>query len=275
MADQQIKINLYQTIPLVRETLPVGVKDDIYINTSGNSLLATVFVKSGPGSVVVEWYDYGASNNDDLLARKSLAIHPTVDAVTYPTDRRVVSQIHNNLRLKITVSGGPAEVYVVGTVVSDFPMNAGVLDGQLANLASDGGMPIMVYDETQGKFFFLRGVDGFIGTDPEGPGEGKILEETEDVSPGPEVELLNEVVPALKTWRLRYAEVACRGYGRWRMLVDGTRVAGGIVGLREKDRTDFPSGTKALAGQTVQIMFTYSYGPAGIPVDSFIGVTEI
>lgn len=274
MSDPTIRIGEHETIAVVRAVLPIGTHT-IDVHTAGNSVLSSAYVKSGAGAALVKWYDFHSSNGEEPAARYDLAAHPPLTAGQ--KSRLLVTRIHNNARVEVIVSGAPAEVMVLATLVADFPIDFdGKLDGEAAALLEDDGMPIAVYDPAQGKFFLLRGPGGYVATDPEGPGDGFVLEATAAISPGPEVSIVSGIVPVGKTWRVRYGEVACRGLGRWRLLIDGGRVAGGVTSAaREHDRSEPPAGTKAIAGQLVDLRYTYTHGPAGIDVDAFVGVTEV
>lgn len=107
-------------------------------------------------------------------------------------------------------------------------------------------------------------------------GEGKVLEASDNLTVGAEVSLIDQTVPANTTWILRYAELVFRGLGRWRMTVDGVRVAGGLNSAgREHDRVDLPPGLQAEAGQAVKVLYTYNHGPANLSVDAFVGLVEV
>lgn len=276
MADTQITIGLYQTVPVVPIQTLIAGTTTYRITTTGNSILSTIFVRAATGTVLAKWFDYGASNDEEVAARTELASHPVLSANS--TSRIVVSRIHNNARLEITVAGGTAEVAVLGTIVSDFPMNAGILDGQLANLASDGGLPIAIYDTVQGKFFLLRGSGGALAVDPEGTGEGLVKDGflSLPIAPAVAATVLSETVPAGKTWRLRSARAACGGYGEWNVYNGAVRIGGGRTSpAQQSDTWAFPAGTVATSGQTITILYTYNHGPASTRVDAFLGVTEI
>lgn len=91
-----------------------------------------------------------------------------------------------------------------------------------------------------------------------------------------DVIILSEVVPTGKTWKIQYAEVACRGYGRWKLKVNNIVVGGGLTNaLKDHDRTDLPDYFYVSAGQTVEVVYLYSHGPALMPIDVFVGAIEI
>jgi hypothetical protein len=113
--------------------------------------------------------------------------------------------------------------------------------------------------------------------DTSSPGQGIVIVANDSLTVSAlEVVVLSEVVPTGKTWKLQYAEVACRGYGRWKLTVDSIVVGGGLTNaLKDHDRTDLPDFFYASTGQTVEVIYLYSHGPASIPIDIFIGAVEI
>jgi len=274
MAEQQFRIGLYQSIFILKPTtvLPVG-SHEFRIFPEGNSLLSTIFVDSAGGTVSAEWFDFGAGKEELPASRTSLGLHGPHSASE--TSRIVVTRIHSNARVVVTVTGGPAAIGLYATVVSDFPLNANILDGQTGNLTVDGGLPIAVYDDLLNQFFLLRGTQGALIVDVDGVGEGKVISSSGVYSPGIEVSLSSGVVPIGKTWRINYAEVVARSHTRWRILLDGTRVGGGATGPANiHDRVSLPANVKATTGQTVELKLTYSSGPANLDIDSFIGYAE-
>jgi len=270
VTDQQFRIGLYDTANVVPpiSTLPVGVHR-FRITTVGNSVLSTVYVRSGAGTASVRWFDLGAGL-ELADTQTTLLTHPTMTAGQ--TDRRVVTKIHASCFVEVTVAGAPVDMGVLATVVADFPLSGNILDAQLAHLAADGGLPVSVYNPGDGKFYLLRGgPDGLAVSER----VGRVLEAgTTLASTGPSTTILSMAPATGVTWRVRYGEVVCRGVGRWNLVVDGVRVGGGATGPeRAHDRTDMPGYVLALA--SVQVGYTYSHGPAGIDIDAFVGVTEL
>lgn len=244
----------------------------------GNALLSSVYIKSASAGATLKVNYFDTTSGDtntgeryDLLSHSLLT-----DANVGDTVRLLIPRIHNKPQVEAIVTG-TVEFGLYVTVVADFPVDLqGALDGQTADLLADDGLPISVYDPSDGKFYLLRGPGGYIATDPEGPGDGKVLQATSAISVGPEVTILTGTVPAGKTWRVRYSELVCRGHGRWRLLLDGVRIGGGLTSAaREHDRVSLPSGLKATAGQILEVKYTYGHGPANIDIDAFIGVTEV
>lgn len=244
----------------------------------GNSLLSSVYVKSiTPGATLKVNYFDTTTGTDGIGERFDLNSHALIDdTAAGKTFRLVIPRIHNKPQVEVIVAGGTVEFGVYITVIADFPITGSILDGQEAALAGDGGIPIVVFDPADGKFYLLRGTGGALAVDPDAVGLGHVFTGVGAISPGPETVVISETVPAGKTWRLRYGEIACRGFGKWRLLRDGVLIAGGVTSAaREHDRVSLPQGLVATAGQVIELRYTYTHGPASIDISAFLGVTII
>lgn len=94
------------------------------------------------------------------------------------------------------------------------------------------------------------------------------------ISPGAEVTLVSATVPPAETWEVKYAEVIMRAYGKWRLLVNGILVGGGVNSpMQERDRDNLPPNLVANAGENIELKYTYGHGPVGIDIKAFVGVT--
>jgi hypothetical protein len=278
MSEPLIKIGLYDSVYILTPVVNLSVGSHFFrLHSAGNSLLSTVYVRNATGTVKVTYYDYGAGDDDgvDVGSEITLTEHPTLSA--NQTDRRVVTKIHNHLRLRVDIVGGSAEVGLLATVVADFPLSGNLFDGQTANLTTDGGLPIAVYDDSLNKFFLLRGNNGVLPFDPYGYGTVKVFHDSDILNPSlVQTIVLSEAVPVGKTWRLKQAEVVCRGYGKWFLKVNSAIKGGGSTSpAGEHSKTKVLEAFEATAGQTVEIAFTYSYGPNSMPVDAFLNIQEI
>lgn len=88
--------------------------------------------------------------------------------------------------------------------------------------------------------------------------------------------ILSQEVPEGKTWRIRYVECNCRGYLKWKIKINDSQIGGGLTNpIRDKDRTEFPDFLDASSGQTVEVVYLYSYGPNSMPIDVFVGIVEV
>jgi hypothetical protein len=128
------------------------------INTGGNSFLSSIFVKTAVGTVTAKYYDWGGGRDDEPASRYEVAAHPS--HVSAEASRIVVSRIHDHLHLEVIVTSGDAQLGLYGTTVTDFPIAGNILDAQDGNLLADGGIPIVTYDDSDGKFYLLRGDQG-------------------------------------------------------------------------------------------------------------------
>ena len=108
-------------------------------------------------------------------------------------------------------------------------------------------------------------------------GKGIVLFGSELLNVDPsEAIIISQEVPVGKIWRIQYAEIACRGFGRWKIKIDDVIVGGGLSGpAREHDRTNLPDFFDAASGQTIDVVYLYCYGPNAMPVESFVGIIEI
>lgn len=276
MADEAMRLGLYESRTIMALTTRAAGVHEQKLAIEGNSLLSTVFVESlDPGAAVsVTYHDAGVGEDagEDIL----VGSHPTLTLVG--SNRRVLAPFHNKPRLVVTVTGGQARFGVYVTVIQQIAvdlLNALHLDAALANLASDVGIGVSIYDPVQGKFFLWRGAGGVPEVElANAAGEVREIEAT--ISPGPIDVLLSETVPVGETWRIHYGEVACRAYTRWRLELDGARIGGGVTGpAREHDRAAMPGYVEASAGQVIEVRYTYASGPSNIDIDGFIGITRI
>lgn len=147
----------------------------------GNALLSSVFVRAiSPGATVkVNYYDT-TTGTDSLSERFDLTSHPLItDSQAGQTLRQVVTRIHNKPQIEVIVTGGIVEFGVYLSVISDFPVDlkGSILDGQTANLALDGGLPISVYNPDDGKFYLLQGDEGALasGSNAETPAVSNVI----------------------------------------------------------------------------------------------------
>lgn len=167
MADTPFRLGLYETLPILKPTVLGPGIHTFKIMPAGNSLLATIWVKSivGGSTLQATWYDYAVGSDEEPGAKYTLETGPILAT---PTVRRdVITEIHNQVYVDLVVVGGTSvEVALIASVVTDFPveLNGNVLDGQIANLLADGGLPVITYDGSDGKFYILRSVGGAIAT---------------------------------------------------------------------------------------------------------------
>lgn len=277
-ADTKVFLGEFETKALLDlETRTAGTYL-VKMMTRGNSLLSSVFVKSiDPGASVTVNYFQTTSGTEFDSERFDLNSHGTLSgAIAGKTFQIVVPDIHNKPQCEVIVAGGNVEFGVYATLVG-YTVQPGVyLDGQDADVLADGGIPIVVYDDASGKFFLLRSVAGHLSVDIDGPGVGEVIESAAEISPGPAAVIASATVGVGEVWRIRYGEVVCRGLGRWKLVIDGIRVAGGATSAaREHDRTELPPSILAMEGQVVELWYAYNHGPPNIDIDAFIGISKL
>lgn len=110
----------------------------------------------------------------------------------------------------------------------------------------------------------------------ESGGSGLVITSSEDISADPDdQELISEIVPAGKKWKIQYSEICFRHNGRWKITLDDVIIGGGINGPSQiHDRTDLPDFFYATSGQTVKVLYLYVSGPNNVPIDAFLGIVQ-
>lgn len=249
----------------------------IPISLEDNSLLSTLFVQAISGATLtVDYYDYTLGS--EVGEETHLRDHTTpADGVA---DRILISNVHNKPVLRVIVAGGTPIFSIYATAVSSkfSTIDAGmVLDDQATDLPVNTAMPVAGVDDVNGVFKLARvSPEGYwIFTDSSAAGVGKVFESSSSLAVGVEVSILSSTVPTLKSWTINFAEVQSRGYGRWQVKLDGVRIGGGITGPeKSSSRFQMPNSLKAIAGQVLDVLYTYSHGPAAMSVEAFLGVVE-
>jgi hypothetical protein len=238
MAEEILRIGQYESKAVFQlSTRAPGVYYQ-QMATAGNSLLSTVFVESldGGASVTVEYFEF---TQGELVGEViTLNAHPAINTAT-SFNKRLITNLHDKPYCKVTVSGGNVRFGVYVTVVlsqaSDID-NALQLEGETVNLLNDKGIPIMVYDETNGIWKFARGEDGIqdvrvVGNVQIGePGDPQFSDYQGVTTPGIEQTLISYTVPAGKTFNLLNAMVICRFESKIRILGDGSQIGSGRSG---------------------------------------------
>jgi len=141
-------------VPLVERAVGVYYSK---LDMAGNSILSTVFVEnSSGGTILVEYFDF---TTGDLLGELDpLKPHVALDtALTW--NKVLVSNSHDKVIMRMTVTGGPVKFSVYGTVknstVSDLDA-ALVLENEIVNLLLNKGIPIGGIDEVNNVWRLLR-----------------------------------------------------------------------------------------------------------------------
>lgn len=123
------------------------------LTVQGAALRSTVFVQSATGTVEVEYFDY--STGGDEGEENALQAHPVLSSAG--TSKIEVSGFNNKLFARCTVTGS-VRFGVLVTVLDDVTQENlfTAKNGATANLLTDEGLPILTYDDSDGKYYFLK-----------------------------------------------------------------------------------------------------------------------
>jgi hypothetical protein len=161
MAEIPFRIGLYEAKTIVPvDIFPAGTYQVFMGMPAGNSLLSTLFVQDvdGGATVKVNYWDSGPGGGETPGERIDLEGHPLTSTAPI-SDRRIISRISNKPRIEIIVTGGSVTLGIHIAVVSDFPQEPALLDGQEADLFGDKGAPIMILG-SDGNWYAWRGDNG-------------------------------------------------------------------------------------------------------------------
>ncbi len=248
------------------------------IHSEGNSLLSTVFLQSRDlgASISVRYYDAGVG--EDLGEQIELAVHNTL-STPLSSDRITVARLHNKPVVELTVTGGNVTAGVFLTVVASFVTDldqALQLDASTVNLLSDKGMPAMLYDQTQNKFFFLRGEGGVLPVSFSEAGDPVHLASQALTTPNVTQDLITDTVPVGKTRKLNQAFVACRQSGSYTITLDGVIIGSGRTGPANPNSIfTWNPRVSALAGQELKISFLQISGTPVVDVEAYLMGSDI
>ncbi len=278
MADPIIRMELYETRPVVPLAFyPAGVIE-LKLFPQGNSLLSTLFVKSSAGATVTVGY-YEATTGEDAGEEYLLESHVTpLDGFA---DKIIVNKIHNKPRIKVTITGAGAELGVYVTVVSSF---AGDLDSSLfkdnsaADLGVDLGSQQVIYDPVLGKHFFVTGSMGVqdVNVTNVVTGDTKISGIKTLGTPGLFQDLVNLTVPVGKKWYLYCSKIACNLDGIFELYIDGSLIGSGYTNAAAPNvNYTFCLPHKVLAGSVVVLKYRIrSTAPSGVDVAGWLHYNE-
>lgn len=89
------------------------------------------------------------------------------------------------------------------------------------------------------------------------------------------ITVISEVVPMGKKWYLGKARFVCRSFGKFSVYLDGDRIGLGVTSSTESNVIfdDWEESLKAMAGQTLEVIFVQSNGPV-TDLATVIGYTE-
>lgn len=243
-----------------------------------NSLLSSVYIKANPGggSVKANYFDT-TTGDESSPERYNLTGHDPL-AVAGVTNRVLVTKIHNKPILEVVVTGGSVEfgVYItaVSTTASDVDSSL-IRDGDTFVYADNRALPAGTLG-TDGKLYFLRSNMGVLSVDqdfgsPLVKRSAPALVTTQNAT----IDVVTaSVVPPLKAWRLRRLNGQCRAFGFFEVFVDSLRVAKLFTGpASENAEFIFDPYDAAVAGQSVRVKYTQSFGPV-VALSAVLFLTE-
>jgi hypothetical protein len=283
VADPIIRMELYETRPVVPLLFyPAGVFE-IKLFPQGNSLLSTLFVKNSVGATVTVGY-YEATTGEDDGEEFLLESHVTpADGLA---DKIIVNKIHNKPRLRVTVTGAGAMLGVYVTVVSSF---AGDLDSSLfkdnsaADLLVDLGSQQVIYDPALGRHFFVTGSMGVQnvnitnGISVSEEGTPHYLRGQVTAVPSGSVDVLTEIVPASTVRKLRQIWVTALNDGDFSLQADGVEIAAGrIDNVAHNVHFTFNPPRPISAGVTIVLKYISDDEPTfACPVTAFLSASDV
>ncbi len=276
------RVNLYETTPLV----PIQDFDaGIYtfpVATYGNSILSTVWVKNLDlgATVQVKWYEYGVGNGDTPGQRIDLIGHRLID-IPDSSDRKIITKIHNKPNCEIIVTGGAATLGIYLSVVADTAQDGLYFDEQVYNTDSDSGAGIAIFDESENKWFLLRGKNGALYAEIVGGTISAELSGTPFTFHGAEptiinnwVTILTKPVPTGKLWKLREVKINSRMYGDFEIYKNSDLIGNGFSGAGESmPKFPWPPYLLASEGDIISIRYMQTLGPT-FTLSTWLHVTE-
>ena len=277
----RFNLNQYQTQILLKLEPRAAGTYQINMLVEGNSLLSSVFVESADPGATVEVKYYDTTTGSLVGERFDLEdAHPVITDATLPvTDRRLVSKIHNKPIMEAIVTGGSVTFGVYVTVVQSFATDLDAalqLDNQVADLDTDKGMPMMVYDEVAGKFFMLRGENGVIPVSFSEAGDA-VHERFQGVStPGIQQTLITTVVPPAKLRKIQKLIVTGRHPGTYKLSDGSAIIASGRIGPGNLvDQFVFEPRLEYAAGTTLTMTFTALSGTPASDIEAYFMASDL
>ena len=278
MAEDILRLGQFESKAIVvLETRPVGV----YIQkmaVAGNSILSTVFVESlgAGGSVSVEYFDYGVGSDAGEIV--TLNSHATV-STSVTSNRILVTNFHDKPYIQMTVTGASVRFGIYASVVlstaSDID-NALKKDGETVILASDKGIPQVIYDTVAGQWKFAIGVAGVQDVNIVGSasivnnGLPVFFEAAAITTPGTLQTLISYTVPVSKTFNLLQVLLACRQEASFQIYGDGNLIGSGRTGAASPN-VNFPYrvARSYVSGKIIEIKATARSGSVAANIECY------
>jgi hypothetical protein len=276
------RVNLYETTALI----PIQVLDaGVYlfpVATYGNSILSTVWVKAldTGATVQVKWFEHGPGNGDYPGERIELIGHKLIDTAD-TSDRKIITKIHNKPQCEVTIVGGSATLGLYLTVVADTAQDGLYFDEQAYIANSDSGAGLAIFDETDNKWYLLRGNNGALYAEIVGGTISAELSGNPLTFPGSETSIKNNWVTILtktvtpgKIWKLREVKLNARMYGDFEVYKNSELIGNGFTGAGESmPKFNWPPYLFSTEGDIITIKYRQTLGPV-FDVSTWLHVTE-
>lgn len=248
-----------------------------------NSLLSSVYIKSGTGTVKANYFD--TTTGDELSPERfDLTSH---DLLTAPADngethRILVTKIHNKPILELIVTGTVEfGVYVtaVSTSASDID-SALIRDGDTFVQETNKAIPIACYNEDTGLMEFIRCPLKVEIVGDTSPGNGGALY-FKDASvlcvPGTTQVLITETIPALTTRYLKKLWVTAYNDGLFSLEAAGLEIAAGLISnVQHNISFNFDPPRPIGAGVLLELKFISDTEPDyPCPIKAFLSGNDV
>jgi hypothetical protein len=278
MAFEDISKNLNEfqsTHNLVLESRPAGFSQRIRMMIQGNSLLSSVFVKSITGSPTLSVKYFEITTGLEADEQRFLGNqHPLITAASTTPDQKLLTPFHNKLFCDVEVTGtGSVEFGIYVTVVASF---ASLLDQALRNhledvdLANDQGMPWVLQDPSDGKWYLAKGDKGCL-TVTNAPGTGTYVDVQTVTTPGVEQTIFSTVIAAGTTKNLTSLYISCRLPTVFNLEAGGVTIASGRTGASTPNaKVTWAPARPIASGTTLELKLLARAGLPSTDVEAYL-----
>jgi hypothetical protein len=276
------RVNLYETTALI-PVQTFGIGTHIFpVATYGNSILSTVWVKDldNGANVLVKWYEHSIGSGDTPGQRIDLISHTPINLAD-TSDRKIITKIHNKPQCEVIVNGGNATLGLYLTVVADSAQDGLYFDAQIFNPGSDSGAGLSVYDENENKWFLLRSNQGVLLAEITGGiistelvGTPFSFHATQTTQLNNWSNILTEIVPSGKIWKLREVKINARMYGEFEIYKNSDLIGNGFSGAGESmPKFTWPPFLFSNENDIITIRYKQTSGPV-FNCTTWLHVTE-
>jgi hypothetical protein len=231
-----IQLSEFETVA----TLPLQTRTpDTYfrmIAVSGNSILSSVFIESMDhgASLFVRYWDTttGTETTEEYVLGQHRVLTIADLGPKGITDRETFTKIHDKTFQEVVVTGGNVRFGIYCTVVSSFATDLDAAlqhENELVSTVLDKGLPIVVYEEDDGVWQFLRSTGGRLQVDvPNGIQVTQVIpnrrlyDRKPALTPGIPTVQLTYTVPVGKQFYWIAGSATASTWCKWKVEIDGT-----------------------------------------------------